>query len=144
LSVPAMGFTSADHFQPGSNVICAAVDPASWTTSERPCSKERVSSGLSNVLLAKLPILPPFFGSPQSTASKLAGQPEARLRTRRRIRELTLFISSPRDASASDVALIDALTYFQSMSSYLARATAKAERNSMPSRRLIVAWRRRS
>src|SRR2546423_11045521 len=73
-----MGFTSADHRQPDSNVICAAVDPASRTMSDRPCSKERVSTGLSNVLLANRSMHSPFSDCRESTTSAQRGQPSPR------------------------------------------------------------------
>jgi hypothetical protein len=44
----------------GRSVARAADDPANWTMSTRPCSKDRVSSGLSNDLLAKSPICVPL------------------------------------------------------------------------------------
>src|SRR5438067_4845386 len=69
-----MGFTLVDHFQPGSNVARAAEEPANCTTSTLPCSNERVSSGLSNDLLAKSPMFPPSVSCPKSTTSGQAGQ----------------------------------------------------------------------
>src|SRR5438477_2030569 len=70
-----MGLMLVDHRHPGSNVALAAEDPARCTRSSRPWSKDRLSSGLSNDLLEKSPMIPPFpWSAGESTTPRHEGQ----------------------------------------------------------------------
>src|SRR5947199_8690192 len=63
-SVPAIGLTLFDHFQPGSNVALPTTWPATLTTSAFPLpSNGRVSSGESKFLTSACAISTPSVGT---------------------------------------------------------------------------------
>src|SRR4051794_32044985 len=83
-SVPAMGLTSFDHFQPGSNVALPTTCPPMLRILASPLfSKGRVSSGESKFLtmasaILILPLGPPLlvrsYADPGYCASDVAGE----------------------------------------------------------------------